>query len=101
MCNLFKKKQYKTYRSNNEKNMTSLMNPTLVSFRMDRSRYHDGDLEKTSILKLFQNSNKIFHAFKIKIMNIITDNPILTNLDYQVNRYIEICSLFDFLFWIN
>ena len=77
------------------------MDPTLVFFRMDRSIYHGGDLKKTSILKLFQNSNKIFHAFKIKIMNIITDDPILTNLDYQVNRYIEICSLFDFLFWIN
>ena len=31
-------------------------------------------------------------------MTIITDDSILTNLDYQVNRYIEICTLFDSLF---
>ena len=31
-------------------------------------------------------------------MKIITDDSILTNLDYQVNRYIEICTLFDSFF---
>ena len=34
-------------------------------------------------------------------MTIITDDSILTNLDDQVNRYIEICILFDSLFSIS
>ena len=32
-------------------------------------------------------------------MTIITDDKILTNLDDHVNRYIEICTLFDSLFF--
>ena len=34
-------------------------------------------------------------------MTIITDYSILTNLDYQVNRYIEICTLFYSLFSLS
>ena len=77
------------------------MDSTLVSFWIDRTRYHGGDLEGTSILKLLQNSNKIFDAFQTKIMSIITDDSILLYLDDQVNRYIEICTLFDSLFSIS
>ena len=40
------------------------MDSTFVYFGIDRARYHGGDLEGTSILKLFQNSNKSFHAFQ-------------------------------------
>ena len=40
------------------------MDSTLVYFEIYRARYHGGDLEGTSILKLFQNSKKIFHAFQ-------------------------------------
>ena len=39
------------------------MDSTLVSFGIDRARYHDGDLERTSILRLCQNYNKIIHTF--------------------------------------
>ena len=42
------------------------MDSTLISFGIERARYHCGDLEGTSILKLCQNSNKIFHAFQTK-----------------------------------
>ena len=42
------------------------MNSTLVTFGIDRTRYHGGDLERASILKLFQNSDKMFHAFPKK-----------------------------------
>ena len=42
------------------------MDSTLVSFGIDRARYHGGDLEETSILSLFQNSNKSIHAFQKK-----------------------------------
>ena len=34
-------------------------------------------------------------------MTMITDDLILTNLDDQVNRYIEICTLFYSLFSIS
>ena len=74
--------------------LTSLMNSTLDSFWIDRARYHGGDLEGISIPTLFQNPNKIFHALQIKTMTIITDDTLLTNLDDQVNCYIEICTLF-------
>ena len=40
------------------------MNSTLISVEINKARYHDGDLEGTSILKLFQNSNKFFMYFK-------------------------------------
>ena len=76
------------------------MNSTLISVGINRARYHGGDLEGTSILKLFQNSNKFFMYFK-KIMIIIIDYKTLRNLDEQVNRYIEICTLFDSLFSIS
>ena len=37
------------------------MDSTLLSFGIDRTWYHGDDLEGTSILQLFQNSNKIFN----------------------------------------
>ena len=77
------------------------MDLTLISFGIDRARYHSGDLEGTSILKLFQNSNKIFHTFQSKIVVIITDDSIFTNLDDQLNCYIEICRLDYSLFSIS
>ena len=61
------KKYIKAYRSKNGKkynNLTSLMGSPLVSFGIDWAIYQSGDLEGTSILKLFQNFNKIFHAFQ-------------------------------------
>ena len=76
------------------------MDSTIVSFGIDKARYHVGDLEGTYILNIFQNSNKSVHSFQTKIMIIIADDSILINLDDKVNRYIEICTLFDspFLF---
>ena len=82
-CITYQKNNIKTYRSNNGRkytSLTSLMDSTLVSFEIDRAKYHGGDLERTSIIKLFQNSNKIFHVFQTKIMTIITDDSVLTNL---------------------
>ena len=63
------KNNIKSYRSNNGKtynSLISLMDSALVSFETYRARYYDSDLEGTSILKLFQNFNKIFHAFQKK-----------------------------------
>ena len=82
-CITYQKNNIKTYRSNNGRkytSLTSLMDSTLISFEIDRERYHGGDLEGTSIINLFQNCNKSFHVFQTKIMTIITDDSVLTNL---------------------
>ena len=77
------------------------MDSILVSFGIDRARCHVGGLEGTSILKLFQNSSKMFHALQTKTMTNVIDDSILTNLDDQVNHYIEMCTLFGSLFSIS
>ena len=58
-------------------------------------------MEGNSIQKLFQNANEIFKQFLKEIMTIISDEKVLLTLDDQVNRYIEICILFDTLFSIS
>ena len=57
-------------------------------------------MEGNSIQKLFQNANEIFKQFLIEIMTIISEKNVELILDDQVNRYIEICILFDTLFFI-
>ena len=77
------------------------MEKILVSFGIDKARYHGGALEGNSIQKLFQNANEIFKQFLKEIMTIISDEKVLLILDYQVNHYSEICILFDTLFSIS
>ena len=76
------------------------MEKILVSFGIDKARYHGGALEGNSIQTLFQNANENFKQFLKEIMTIISDEKVLLILDDQVNRYIEICILFDTLFSI-
>ena len=61
------------------------MDSKLVSFGINRARYHSSDWEGTSILKLFQNANNIFQVFQTKIKTIVNNNLILTDLDNQIN----------------
>ena len=78
-CTTFQKNNIKRYRSNHGRKhnrLTSLMDSTLIYFGIDRTMYHGCCLERTSILKLFQNSNKIFHVFQTKNITIITDDLI-------------------------
>ena len=52
-----------TYRSSHNKNSKTIANileAKLVEAGIDRTRYHCGDLEGTSIIRLFQNANIIF-----------------------------------------
>ena len=54
------------YRNDNRRkydSLTTFMDPSVVSFRIDRTRYYDGDLEGTSIIKILQNANNMFQAF--------------------------------------
>ena len=43
----------------------------LLDFGIDRVRNHGGDLERTSIVWLFQNNDKIFKEFSNEINKII------------------------------
>ena len=69
----------KKYRKGNGRkcdSLTTLTDSTLVSFGIDRPRYHGDDLEETSIIKLFQNTNNIFQVFQTKIKTIVTNDSI-------------------------
>ena len=77
------------------------MEKRLVSYGIDKARYHSGTLEETSIQKLQQNANGIFTDFKQEITKIITEKSILKILDKEVSRYIKLCTLFDSLFSLS
>ena len=77
------------------------MEKILVTFGIDKARYHGGALEGNSIQKLFQNADDIFNTFLKEIMTIITDVEIISILKDHVKRYIEICTLFDSLFSLS
>ena len=65
-----------TYRSsheNNSKSITHILEAKLVEFGIDRAKYHGSDLEETSVIRLFQNSEKFFKQFSIEINKIITN----------------------------
>ena len=98
----FKKILYKIQEINgkNYDSLTVLMEKILVSFGIDKARYHGGALEGNFIQKLFQNENEMFKQFLKEIMTIISDVKVVLILDDQINRYIEICILFDTLFSI-
>ena len=62
----FSKKSYTKYKKKSEKNydsLTVLMEKILVSFGIDKARYHGDALEGKYIRKLFQNANEIFKQF--------------------------------------
>ena len=75
------------------------MEEILVSYRIDKARYHGGTLEGVSIQKLLQKANKIFTDFKDKITKIIIEKNILKIVDEEVSRYIEIFLLYFILFF--
>ena len=73
----------------------------LVSYGIDKVRYHCGTLEGTSIQTLLQNSNGIFTDFNEEITKIITEKSILKIVDKEASCCIEICTLFDSLFSLS
>ena len=77
------------------------MEQLLVSYRIDKARYHVGTLEGIYIQKLLQNANEIFTDFKEEITKIITKKSTLKFVDKEVSCYIEICTLFDSLFSLS
>ena len=65
-----------------------LMKKILVSYGIDKARYHGGTLEGTSIQKLLQNANEIFTDFKDEISKIITEKSIFKIVNEEISRYI-------------
>ena len=66
------KNNIKTYRSSHNKNskiIRKTLEAKLVKFRIDKVRYHGSDFEGTSIVLLFQNAEKIFKQFFLKLKN--------------------------------
>ena len=51
-------------------------------------------MEETSIVWLFQNTEKIFKAFSIEINNIFTNETPKKEVNDYTERYKEICMLF-------
>ena len=84
MYNFSKKQNKDIYINENGRNnysLTSSMDSTFVYFGTYRSRYHCGDLEGTSIIKLFQNANNIIQAFQTRIKIIVTNDSSFSDLD--------------------
>ena len=70
------KNNIKNDRSSNNKHsksITHIIVAKLVEFWIDRARYHNGDFEVTSIIRLFKNAENIFKQFLIAINKIITN----------------------------
>ena len=49
------------------------MESQLIEYGIDRSKYHGGYLEETSIVRMIQNSNESFTQFKISITKFISE----------------------------
>ena len=84
MYNFSKKQNKDIYINENGRNnysLTSSMDSTFVYFGTYRSRYHCGDLEGTSIIKLFQNANNIIQVFQTRIKIIVTNDSSFSDLD--------------------
>ena len=98
------KKNVKNYRSSNNKHsksITNVLEAKLVEFEIDRARYRDGDLEGTSIIRLFKNADNIFKQFSIAINKIITNDDQIKEVEDYTMKYIEIYTLFDSLFSLS
>ena len=77
------------------------MESKLIEYGIDRAKYHGGNLEGTSIVRMFQNANEIFNQFKISISKSIIEDTQIKEVNDVTERYIEICTLFDTLFALS
>ena len=46
------------------KNIIFLVESKLIEYGVDRAKYHGGDLDGISIVRMFQNVNEIFNQFE-------------------------------------
>ena len=75
------------------KNITFLLESKLIEYGIDRTKYHGGDLEGTSIVRMFQNANEIFNQFKISISKTIIEDTQIKEVNDYSNFYQHLCLL--------
>ena len=95
------KESKKKIKEKPSRNLTFILESKLIEHGIDRAKYHGGDLEGTSIVRIFQNSNEIFTQFKEDISKLIKEEDKINEVIDVTERYIEICTLFDILFSLS
>ena len=83
------------------KNIPFLLELKLIEYGIDRTKYHGGHLEGTSIVRMLQNANEIFNQYKISISKSIIEDAQINGVNDVTERYIDICTLFDTLFSLS
>ena len=67
-------KKIKPHRSSHNKNskktIANILEATLVEFGIDRARYHDGDIEGTSIIRLFKTHDSYYEFYSKNIVGV-------------------------------
>ena len=51
------------------KRITLILKSKLIEYGIDRAKYHGGDWEGTSIVRMFQNPNEISNQFQFLLQN--------------------------------
>ena len=69
------------------------MESKLIEYGIDRAKYHGDDLEGTSIVRMFQNTNEIFNQFKISISKSIIEYTQIKEVNDYSNFYQHLCLL--------
>ena len=67
-------------------------------FNIDRPKYHGGQLEGTTVMRLFQNAESIFGEMKQHLINVPTKACDKAEVNDMIKRYIELSTLLDGLF---
>ena len=97
---LMKKKDVDKLRSKRGNNgeIRLRLEKCLSENKIDRTKYHAGQLEGTTIIRLFQNAESIFEKLKVHLINAGTRVCNDEEIEDMTKRYIELCTLFDGLF---
>ena len=66
--------------------------------KIDRAKYHGGQLEGKTVMLLFQKAGDIFNDMKICVLAAEPVDCPETEIKDMTKRYVEICTLFDGLF---
>ena len=70
----------------------------LRKYNIDRAKYHGGQLEGTTVMRLFQNAESIFGEMKQHLIDVPTKACDKVEVNDMIKRYIELSTLLDGLF---
>ena len=70
----------------------------LRKFNIDRAKYYGGQLEGTTVMRLFQNADSIFGEMKQHLIDVPTKACDEVEVNDMIKRYIELSTLLDGLF---